>query len=47
MRAAPQEKIKYLKKFQTDLCGSAVCIRCIQPPDVFPLTPIVNRSCNI
>ena len=24
-----------------------VGIRCIQPPDVFPLPPIENKSCNI
>ena len=26
---------------------STVGIRCIQPPDVFPLTSIVNESCKI
>ena len=23
-----------------------VGIRCTQPPDIFPLTPVVNKSCN-
>ena len=27
--------------------ATTVGIRCIQPPDVFPLTSIVNKSCNI
>ena len=27
--------------------GRTVGIRCIQPPDIFPLTPIGNKSCNI
>ena len=26
---------------------STLGIRCIQPPDVFSLTPVVNKSCNI
>ena len=26
---------------------NTVGIRCIQPPDIFPLTSMVNKSCNI
>ena len=32
---------------KSDAFWYTVGIRCIQPPDVFPLTPIVNKSCNI
>ena len=32
---------------ETDSIVDTVGIRCIQPPDVFPLTPIVNKSCKI
>ena len=32
----------------SQLCFSyTVGIRCNQPPDVFPLTPIINKLCNI
>ena len=35
---------------QAGIQGKFSCtvgIKCIQPPDVFPLTPIVNKPCNI
>ena len=32
---------------QPDVSMCTVGFRCIQPPDVFPLTSILNKSCNI
>ena len=45
-------KIVLTDKVNTSYCLRASCtvtvgIKCIQPPDVFPFTPIVNKSRNI
>ena len=39
--------VKIKPSVSLNKCQSTVGVRCIQPPDVFLLTPIVNKSCNI